>query len=702
MTSDSILALVAIILCGSLVVAAVIRKWWSVASWSFAAGMLSLAATTAFLQMSIASLSAPEAIFWRRLALVAKSFLPGFWLCFSLTYARGNYREFLIKWRLLLLAAFVLPVGIAVGFWGDLFSLARADSGQTWIVFGQPARLLNAIVLVAVVLVLSNLEKTFRAAVGTMRWRIKFLVMGLGVIFGTRIYTSSQALLFSTQDISLIQVEIISLIIGCGLMTVGYLRSGFAEIDIYPSQAVLRGSITVLIAGGYLFLVGVLAQIVTAMGGVRYFQAQAFLVLLGLTGLGMLLLSDRIRQESRRFVSRHFRRPQHDFRRVWTLFTERISNTSDESSLCGAAAKLFCETFGTLSVTIWLVNDDGDQIVIGASTSKSRQEKGESQALTDGSGLEIESLRQHAIPFDLETAPEPWAETLRKSNPSEFHEGGNRIAVPLLSGDRWLGLVVVADRVGGLSYTAEEIELLKCIGDQLAASLLNLRLAEENLHARELEAFQTLSAFFVHDLKNAASGLNLTLQNLPRHFDDPAFRADALRGIAGTVERINSLIERLSLLRGKFEIRPVELDLNQLIEETLASFHGALGVEVEMRLAPVPRLMADRDQLRSVINNLILNARDAVNGTGRIVIATDHNGNEAILTVADNGCGMSDEFLRHSLFRPFRTTKNKGIGIGMFQAKVIVQAHRGTIRVESEPQKGSTFRVALPIPKADS
>lgn len=671
------------------------------ASWSFAVGMLTLALRTAFSQLSLDSLSVSEAIFWQRLALVAKSFLPGFWLCFSLTYARGNSREFLIKWRLLLLTAFLLPVGIAVGFHGELVRLAQADSGQTWIALGQPARLLNAVVLVAMVLVLSNLESTFRAAVGTMRWRAKFLILGLAIIFGARIYTGSQTLLFSAQEIYLAQVETIALIIGCSLMAVGYLRRGFAEIDIYPSQAVLQGSITMLIAGGYLFVVGVLAQFVAAVGGVRHFQAQAFLVLLGLAGLAMLLLSDRVRQERRRFVSRHFRRPQHDFRKVWTQFTERISSTSDESSLCGAAAKLFCETFDVLSVTIWLVNDGG-HLVIGASTSQSRRDGGESQALTKDDGMGIESLRKHSIPFDLEAMPEPWAKILKQSNPSEFIDGGSRIAVPLLSGDHWLGVTIVADRVGGLPYTAEEFDLLKCIGDQLAASFLNLRLAEENLRAKELEAFQTLSAFFVHDLKNAASGLNLTLENLPRHFEDPAFRADALRGIAGTVERINSLITRLSLLRGKFEIRPVELDLNQLIEETLASFDGAMGVEVEARLAPLPRLMGDRDQLRSVINNLLLNARDAVNGAGRIVIATDQNENEAVLTVADNGCGMSEDFLRHSLFRPFCTTKDKGIGIGMFQAKVIVQAHQGTIRVESEPQKGATFRVVLPIPQTGS
>jgi signal transduction histidine kinase len=69
----------------------------------------------------------------------------------------------------------------------------------------------------------------------------------------------------------------------------------------------------------------------------------------------------------------------------------------------------------------------------------------------------------------------------------------------------------------------------------------------------------------------------------------------------------------------------------------------------------------------------------------------------AILSVADNGCGMSPAFLKASLFRPFQTTKKKGLGIGMFQSKMIIEAHRGKIQVESEPGTGTTFRVMLPL-----
>jgi putative PEP-CTERM system histidine kinase len=696
-TFDSILTLAAVGLCVLLVVAAPVRKWSSVASWCFAAGMLALAVKAAFSYLSFSALSGAEAVYWQRHALIAKSFVPGFWLCFSVTYARGNSREFLVRWKGLLLTAFLLPVVIAFGFQTSLVHLAATDSGETWIAVGRAGRVLNAVVLVATVLILSNLEKTFRATVGTTRWRIKFLVLGLGIIFGARIYTGSQALLFSGQDVALAQVESIALIMGCCIIGIGYLRSGFSEIDIYPSHEVLQGSVTMLIAGGYLFVVGVLAQMVTQLSGVRHFQAQAFLVLLGLAGLAMLLLSDRVRQRRRRFISRHFQRSQYDFRKIWTLFTERTSASVDEDALCSAVARLICETFDVLSVTIWLVKEGRDQLVIAASTSQARVEP-----LAEGAAVEFTSLRQRSRPFDLETEKEPWAEALRHASASQFRHGGDRIAVPLLARDRWLGLALVADRVNGLFYTDEELDLLQCIGSQLGASLQNLRLAGENLRAKELEAFQTLSAFFVHDLKNAASGLNLTLQNLPIHFDDPAFRADALRGIANTVNRINSLIGRLSLVRGRLELEPIELDLNQLVRETLRDLNGAVGVELKTNLTPLPSLMGDREQLRSVINNLVLNARDAVNGAGRIEVATRQSDAVAILTVTDNGCGMSADFVRDSLFRPFRTTKKQGIGIGMFQAQAVIQAHGGSIFVESHPKKGSTFRVILPITASKS
>ena len=92
----------------------------------------------------------------------------------------------------------------------------------------------------------------------------------------------------------------------------------------------------------------------------------------------------------------------------------------------------------------------------------------------------------------------------------------------------------------------------------------------------------------------------------------------------------------------------------------------------------------------------MLNARDAVGPRGQIDIQTEHVGSNVVLSVTDNGCGMSEDFLKDSLFRPFQSTKKSGLGIGMFQSRMIVEAHGGSIRVESETGKGSTFQVNLP------
>jgi putative PEP-CTERM system histidine kinase len=217
------------------------------------------------------------------------------------------------------------------------------------------------------------------------------------------------------------------------------------------------------------------------------------------------------------------------------------------------------------------------------------------------------------------------------------------------------------------------------------------------MHGREMEAFQAMSTFFVHDLKNAASSLNLMLQNLPEHFDDPEFRADALRAIGSTVGRIKQIIERLGTLRQKLELRTTATDLNALVEEVLAQMGGLGDVEVRKDLQPVPPVEADAEQLTTVITNLVLNAREAVGRDGRITLGTSTEDGRAVLTVGDNGAGMSAEFLRTSLFRPFQTTKKKGLGIGMFQSKLIVEAHRGVLHVDSSPGVGTTFRLLLPL-----
>jgi len=458
---------------------------------------------------------------------------------------------------------------------------------------------------------------------------------------------------------------------------------------------------TALLAGSYLLLVGLLAKAVAVLGGSASLPIEALLVLIGLVGTTILVLSDRLRQKTRRFVSRHFRRPLYDYRKVWLTFTGRTTSLMDETDFCRAVAKLVAENFEVLSATVWLVDQDKDKLAFAASTALS-----ESNAIDLANSLGnihemIQAMRAHPHPVDIDLARETWVETLKQCNPEYFHQGGGRVCVPLVSGGEVIGLITLGDRVSGASFSMEDLDLLKCIGDQVAASLRNIKLSQRLVQAKEMEAFQTMSAFFVHDLKNTASTLSLMLQNMSRHFQDPAFQQDAVRGLSKSVTHLNNLINELTLLRQGLEIKSRDSDLNQVVAAALAGLDGTADFPCVKNLSPLPSIPLDPAQMQKVVTNLVINAKEAAAPGGEIRVETVRRNGWVVLSVADNGCGMSAEFIRRSLFRPFQSTKKKGLGIGMFHSKMIVDAHQGRIEVESEKGKGTTFRVWLPVPNSN-
>jgi putative PEP-CTERM system histidine kinase len=695
------IAVVAVGGCVAISLAVLKSNRRSIVRWSFVAGMIALAAEAVFNTLALQALDARDIVNWQRAALLTLAVLPAPWVVFGIMFARAEAGRFTTQRKWMTLASILVPFGLGVLFWDGLaVGVVRFQlSNEFHVVLGKPGVAMHIFFLTSSVAVLMNLERTFRASVGTIRWRIKFMLIALGALFVVRIYTSSQALLFSAVKSSLSGIDISILPLVCLLMTRSLFREGVFNVTVYPSRAVLQNSITVLSVGVYLLLVGLLAKIVTALGGDAAFPLKAFLVLLALAALTVLLLSDRLRQRTRLFVSRHFSRPLHDYQKVWRSFTERTTSLMTEPELCRAVSRLISEIFQVLSVTIWLIDGNRRKLVVAASTSLT-----ESSA-RDLSGAEIDitateqGLVEQPNPFDMDKTSAAWLAPLKERSPVLFKESGNRVCVPLMAGGNALGMITLVDRVSGLSFSAEDMDLFKSIGDQVAASLQRIQLSEKLLQARELEAFQTMSAFFVHDLKNTASTLSLMLRNLSEHFEDPAFRADAVRAVGKSVERINALISRLGLIREAVQLTVEEADLNGVITTALAGLGGDPKAVLKMEFQSVPRLRIDTDQIQKVVTNLVLNSWEAMGdgGGGEVVVGTESRDGWAVISVRDNGCGMTPEFISRSLFKPFQTTKKKGIGIGMFHCKAIVEAHRGRIEVASEQGKGTTFRVHLPI-----
>lgn len=680
-------------LCLLIGVVAVFLRPKAVVSWCFLTGMTLLAAERMVDQRAAAAETAGSFSHWLVLAMWVNAVLPGFWLAFSLMYARGNSAEHVRRWMWILVVAFLIPPAVMTGAIGPVLEHSIGEDGDVFR-FSAAGKACLMLVLTLTLGVIINLEKTFRVSVGMSRWRIKYMFLGMAMIFGVKIYALSQMILFSTYDPALSHLAALGVILGCCLIGISHFRSGFGEIDLYPSRTFLQGSLTILLAGGYFFVVGVLAQVVKMLGGMASFPAQALVVLLGLVGLTVLLLSDRFRTGLQRFVSRHFQRAEHDFRKIWTEFTNQTSSVLDEATLAVNAAEVISGNFHVLGVTVFRTSVDPPALRCLGSTEKQR-----APTEIDLDSTAIAEIRALGQSFNLEDPKHPWADAIRKACPTKFDHGGERLAIPLVASEQLVGLVILADRVNGVPYSHEEMDLLACIGIQLAGAFLNHSLTEKVLQAKELEAFQTISTFFVHDLKNAANSLNLTLQNLPIHFDDPEFRVDTVKTVGRTVERINQMILKLGSLRHELQLHRVPCRLDLLCAEVLDGLDPEMrnGGVIHRDLQIVPECRLDPEAICSVVTNLVVNAREAMDGKGDIHVAIGAENGRLHLTVADEGCGMSADFIKNQLFRPFCSTKTKGLGIGMFQCKKIVEAHQGSIGVESAPEKGTRFTILFPI-----
>jgi putative PEP-CTERM system histidine kinase len=700
MTFHAFLAYLSALLSSGLVIFVLCARRRTIVHWSFASGMSAIALMEAFMGLRVQAVVPADAVYWKSLSYLATALLPGSWLLFSLSFGRSNYRELIARWKYVLIVAFACPLALVVGGRQALLAdLTHVPTSAPWLLpLAWAGYLFHLFLLLSDVVILMHLERTLLALVGSTRWQIKFIVLGLGAFFAAQIYTSSQALLFSSVEVSIESIQAYAVIIADCLIIVSLRRNRHFNVNIYLSRTLLQSSITVLIVGIYLLTVGLLTKAINYFGSDLDLPLGTFFVFLALVGLTIVLLSDELRHYVKRFISRHFYRSYYDYRQEWTAFTERTAMVVHVKDLCTIVCTMLSETFGVPSVTIWLVDEEMPaHVTICGSTAFSDTAPYPPEMTVQGTTALVQCLREHPMPVDFETASDPQALELRQAYASYLRAAQIRYGVSLVAGQQWLGLISLSDRHTKDTFTLEDCDLLKTMADQTAVNLLNLQLLQRVVHAKQMETFQALSAFFVHDLKNLAAKLSLMVQNLPVYYDNPEFRDDALHVIAGSVAKMNAMCGRLSLLTRELELQRTEVDLNELVQTTLTAMNGSLKGTLTHIPGPVPRLLMDPEQMQKVLENLLLNAHEAMDTQGEIRVETTQQDSWAVLTVSDNGCGMSRAFMEQSLFHPFQTTKSQGLGIGLFHSRTIVEAHHGRIEVESEEGRGSAFRVLLPV-----
>lgn len=690
------------IVCGALAYIIIMRHPRSIVHRILTITVLIFSLEALFSGLSARAIMPNEIILWQYWRWGTASLLPGTLTTFVLLFGHGDPLAQIRKFRWGILAAIIFYPAFMIPLFGPFFiePVVRASSGGLHLPLGRSGYFFMIFFIFGLVPAMALLERTLRTSKGIYRWQIKFLILGLVSYLGARFFTASLSILFRSVDLNMEALNSGALIVATILLIGTFVRTRILPTEIFISPRMILGSITVILVGLYLLAIGIIAQVVVSTGSNLPLEGLAFIVFLAFLGLSMFFLSDRVRQTLKKSISRHFQRPLYDYRHIWMVFTQRISPIMDTHVLCAEAAKLISETLEILSVNIILTDESEGGWRYFGSTAHSDPSSADLTHVHEALDLIYERIAGRDTIIDIQgkaKAEKAIISGLSEEQKQSLEKLRMRYFLALKARDDSLGLLALDEKVRYIDLTIEEEDLIRTLAGHLAGSIQNVRLADQLREAREMEALQTFSAFFVHDLKNLSSKLSLTLQNLPEHFDNLEFRNDTLRLISQSVEKINAMSGRMSLLREKLEVKFTKIDLNELVRSTLIDLEGIIRSPVSVDYSPLPETSLDPEQISKVLTNLILNAHEASENRGEIRIRTETQDEWLVFSIGDNGCGMSREFMEKSLFKPFQTTKEYGLGIGLYHCKAIVDAHQGRIEVKSRLGQGSTFRVFLPV-----
>lgn len=684
------LASISVLACLGLAGFALSRRVSSVVNLSFAAGLASMGIIQAVYTLATMSATPEGALFWVKTAVPLEALALAAFVLFSITFSRATEPTSPKVWGPAV-GCFLLGAGLIWFLPSESFfySVTELQFAAGIIHLGRAGYAFYIFLLLGLVYCAANLEVTLRSSSGTDRWRMKFLVLGIEGLLAYTIFQTSQWLVFHEVRLNFILLRAPVLLVSSGFMAFGIVRHRLLDTRVRVSRHIIYQSLTVLLVGVYLLMVGLLAGAFQYLGvGPQYFFA-VLVIFLSAMGLATLLLSDKLRSRVRRYISTHFFRNKYDYRVEWLRVTEELASKITLRDLIEPILDLFTSTVEVARISLWIWEPARRSFILRGG----RNVPTESASLPEGNSL-VAALRANGslLSWEQGRGDDELTKTAWDENQELCKKLGAEVWMPLKAGEEIVGLVSLGPMISGDAYTDEDYDLLKTMGRQAGAVILNALLSEAMVENKEMEAFHKLSSFVLHDLKNFTSSLSMVVQNAAKHLDNPEYQRETFRSLEKTARNMSALIARLSSGQPDFDLEREETDLNTLAEEALAELrNGANDLELSADLGPLPPVKVDRHQVEKVIRNLFLNAVEAVGAKGSISISTWVEDGWANLAVADDGPGMESEFIENRLFRPFQTTKGKGLGLGLYHCKAIMEAHGGQIEVHSEVNKGTTF-----------
>ena len=534
-------------------------------------------------------------------------------------------------------------------------------------------------------------EQLFRNVDDDSFWSAKPLCLGLAGMFLFDLYLFSQTILFggAEGDAAAVRGAVYALTVPLLWLSSARRRDWVSHLRV--SRKAAFHSATLLLAGMYLLFISGVGYYVRLFGGEWGRALQVGLMAVALLLLAAIALSGSVRSKLRVFLGKHFFRYRYDYRDEWLRFTETLSAQSAPQPMEQQVIRGLAQMLESPGGSLWLRRPDDDVFRQAARWNMPAVDETEprtsalSRFLEDnGRVVNVEECR--AIPRRYPGLSLPaWLHQVERA----------WLIVPLRAVERTVGFVLLASPRTPVDVNWEVNDLLKTAGRQAAGFLMQMQATEALLEVRKFDAFNRMSAFVVHDLKNIVTQLSLMLKNAEKHHADPEFQQDMLLTVENTLERMRKLM--LQLREGATPAGTAfGVDLSRVAARIQATARGR-GRHVELDAGERLLARGDEERLERVIGHVVHNALDATDADGRVWLRVRRAGSQVCVEVGDNGHGMSPEFVREQLFRPFQSTKATGMGIGAYESFQYLKELGGSISVRSEPGQGTEVTMQLPL-----
>ena len=584
-----------------------------------------------------------------------------FWLAASASFL--PFKPFSFNKAILSPVFGLLCLGFFFVWWIKPFAVV--GDLESSVQLSKIAQYFFVLVVFSLTLALSNLE---RALYFLKQKNIRLLFVSALFLLGPYILLSTYAVLFSVVSAKFLVYSSLAVLAG-SIMLIFSRRAGFGVEQAKESGSIQTSAILFLI-GGYLFFIGAFIKLFKLFGW-NLNTLFSFLTTLFIFFVSaFFIFSSSLKGRIKNFLLRYFSNQKYDWQKIWEEFTYKVSLVTDIEMMKVNIKEAISKIMDIRNVQIYIFE-------------KKMPFEGEfcDWLLRRAEAFRVEEVfgRDFSLKF-------PKAGKF-------FNEEKSEVISPLYGDRKIIGFI-------GFSLRKNQFldkELLKVLSLQASGAILNCWANQALREAGKKESIYKMSTFVIHDVKNYINNLSLLLSNKEK-FDIADFRKDAFFTLEATIDKMKRLMLEFRVLRGDLAVNKRPYNLKRLVDECIDELgKGRLdGIKLNLDIDSSIKVDIDLNNMGKVIYNLVLNAFEAMDGKGEIFINAQNSNNSIELIIKDTGCGMGKEFIENKLFKPFSSTKDKGMGIGLYQCKTIVEAHGGEIAVESEEGQGSVFRVKIP------